>query len=139
MPSKTISQLLTIQTTITEVSNSLWLITPLDLLSYSSIEKLITDTDFKKDEKRNHHNQFLQNQVFRKTYVNAKKQIDDWLRKTQQLEISVTELKKYKAIRSFTRNYLRDLKNPIEKSSTGETSKPLSDVSSLPSFEIDTT
>ncbi len=80
---------------------------------------------------------YIQNQVFRKTYVNVKKQMDDWLRKTVSLEISVNEIKKYKAIMAFTRSYLRDLKNPIKKSSTGETSKPLADTSSLPSLEID--
>lgn len=75
--------------------------------------------------------------MFRKTYVNVKKSIDDWLRKVNTMEISVNELKKYKSIRGFSRSYLRDLKNPIVKSSTGDYSKPLSDVSSLPSFEIE--
>ena len=52
-----------------------------NLLSYSSLEKLITD----KEEKRPvQHSQYLQNQVFRKTYVSIKKQMDDWLRKTGQ-------------------------------------------------------
>lgn len=66
--------------------------------------------------------------MFRKTYVSVKKSIDDWLRKVQQLEISVSELKKYKSIKTFTRSSLRDLKNPITKSSTGELSKPSADV-----------
>ena len=77
-----------------------------DVLSYSSIEKLITDNDYKKDEKRNQHNQYLQNQVFRKTYVSVKKQMDDWLRKTVTYDINVAELKKYKSIKTFTRFYL---------------------------------
>lgn len=53
------------------------------------------------------------------------------------MEITVNEMKKYKAIRTFTRSSLRDLKNPIMKSSTGEYSKPESDISKLPNFEIE--
>jgi hypothetical protein len=50
------------------------------LLSYNSLEKLVTtEQDLKKEDKRS--GQYLQNQVFRKTYVNIKKQIDDWMRK----------------------------------------------------------
>lgn len=63
--------------------------------------------------------------------------MDDWLRKTVLYEVNVNELKKYRAIKSFTRSFLRDLKNPITKSSTGETSKPLTDTSSLPQLEIE--
>jgi len=40
-------------------------------------------------------------------------------------------------MKTFTRSNLRDLKNPISKSSTGEYSKPLLDVSSLENFEIE--
>lgn len=85
----------------------------LDALSYSSIEKLVTDTDHKKEDKlKNQQNQFLQNQVFRKTYVAVKKLIDDWLRKVTQHEITVNEMRKYRQVKGFTRNFLRDLKNP---------------------------
>ena len=45
---------------------------------------------------RNLHSQYLQNQVFRKTYVAVKKQIDDWLRKVTQHEITVNEMRKYR-------------------------------------------
>ena len=65
--------------------------------------------------------------------------MDDWLRKTTQFDINVNELKKYKQLKSFTRNFLRDLKNPILKSTTGESSKPLTDTSSLPALEIENT
>lgn len=53
------------------------------------------------------------------------------------MEITVSELKKYKAIRTFTRSSLRDLKNPILKSSTGEFNKPEQDTSKFPNFEIE--
>ncbi len=56
--------------------------------------------------------------------MNAKKLINDWLRENQHLEISVAELQKYKTIKTFTRSYLRELKNPIVKSTTGNYSKP---------------
>jgi hypothetical protein len=65
--------------------------------------------------------------------------MDDWLRKVHHLDIGVPELKRYKSIKAFTRSYLRDLKNPVLKSSTGEFSKPLTDISSLPTFEVDNT
>jgi hypothetical protein len=85
------------------------------VFSYSAMEKLITQSDYKKEEQKPKNMQYLQNQVFRKTYINAKKQIDDWLRHVKQLDISVNELKKYKQVRSFTRSTLRELKNPIIK------------------------
>jgi len=50
-------------------------------LSYNTLGKLVTEHEPKKEEKRSHYNQYLTNQVFRKTYVNVKRQIDDWLRK----------------------------------------------------------
>ena len=49
-----------------------------------------------KDEKRA-NSLFLNNYVFRKTYVTIQKTIDDWLRKVNQLEISVSELKRIKS------------------------------------------
>jgi hypothetical protein len=45
--------------------------------------------------------------------------MDEWLRVTKQHDINVVELKKYKSIKCFTRQYLRDLKYPIHKASTG--------------------
>lgn len=44
--------------------------------------------------------------------------MDDWLRKVNHQDISVSELKSYKSIKGFTRSYLRELKNPINKSSS---------------------
>lgn len=92
------------------------------MLSYSSIEKLITEgvdsaAGGKKDERRWQNNQFLSNQVFRKTYVHAKKQMDDWLRKVAHSDVSVPHLKAYKSIKTFTRSYLRELKSPANKPS----------------------
>lgn len=69
--------------------------------------------------------------------MNVKKQIDDWLRKVYILDVSVSDLKKYKSLKGFSRSYLRELKNPVTKLTTGDFSKPLKDVSSLPSFEIE--
>eukprot|EP00347_Sterkiella_histriomuscorum_P005755 403355392 len=65
--------------------------------------------------------------------------MDDWLRKVQHQEITVADLKAYKSIKGFTRSYLRDLKNPVNKSSTGDTQTPLKDISQLPTFEVDNT
>jgi len=56
--------------------------------------------------------------VFRKTYINAKKQIDDWLRNVKQLDISFSELTKYKQTKMFTRSYLRQLKAEYSISET---------------------
>ena len=46
-----------------------------------------------KEEKRQ-NSLYLNNYVFRKTYVTIQKTIDDWLRKVNKLEISVVELNK---------------------------------------------
>ena len=46
--------------------------------------------------------------------------MDDWLRKTNSVEISVNELKRVKGVKTFTRSYLRELKNPILKTTTGD-------------------
>jgi hypothetical protein len=52
--------------------------------------------------------------------------------------VDFAELKKYKAIKAFTRSYLRELKNPVKKSSApGDYGKPLSDITHLPTFEIE--
>lgn len=49
----------------------------------------------------------------------------------------MNELKRLKSIKSFTRSYLRELKNPIVKSTTGDYSKPLTDISTLSNFKIE--
>ena len=49
------------------------------------------------EESRHQNSLYLTNYVFRKTYVSIQKAIDDWLRKINQSEISVAELKRIKA------------------------------------------
>jgi hypothetical protein len=52
-------------------------------MSYSQLEKLLfVGRDASTIEKKNQNCLFLHSQVFRKTYVMIKKQMDDWLRKT---------------------------------------------------------
>lgn len=63
------------------------------MTSYTQLEKLLfSERPPSSIDKRNCL--FLQSQVFRKTYVQAKKAIDDWLRKVSSLEISLNELKR---------------------------------------------
>lgn len=61
--------------------------------------------------------------MYRKTYVSVKKYIDDWLRQVKVQEISVNELKNYKFLRSFTREFLRELKQPSVSSLQEESTK----------------
>lgn len=85
--------------------------------------------------------------MFRKTYVGAKKSIDDWLRKVTQQEISVEELRKLKSLKSFTRSTMRELKCPrrptrISPAKSTSAAKQLEeheklDTTGLPTFEID--
>jgi hypothetical protein len=65
--------------------------------------------------------------------------MDDWLRKVSHQDISVAELKNYKQIKSFTRSYLRELKNPLDKGLHGDSKLNASAASYLPTFEIDNT
>jgi hypothetical protein len=76
--------------------------------------------------------------------VSVKKLIDDWLRKVTQHEITVSELRKYRNIKAFTRNFLRELKNPKLASSTPDSPKQKEktqptpeDIALLPTFEIE--
>jgi hypothetical protein len=81
------------------------------------LDKWITEIDHKKEDKRHQMSSYLNNQVFRKTYISVKKHLDDWLRHVKALDVSVAELKKYKEIKTFTRSYLRELKYPKTKQS----------------------
>jgi hypothetical protein len=50
---------------------------------------------------------YLTNYVFRKTYVSIQKAIDDWMRKVVHSEISMAEIQRVKAQKSFNRSSLR--------------------------------
>ena len=82
--------------------------------------------------------------MFRKSYIAEKKTLDDWLRMIRVLDITTNELKKQKAIKMFSKAFIRQIKNPAVTFETGlkQPANPEDDPHGLrthgkPMFELD--
>ena len=110
-------------------------------LSYSSFEKLLGDFE-KRDERKS---LFLANQVFRKTYIEQKKKLDEWLRLIRVMDITTAELAKQHLLKNVSKTTLRHLKNPANSFETNKQPVSLEEdphglrTHGKPMFEIDNT
>ena len=75
------------------------------MLSYSHFETMLFSG--LEESKTTQNSLYLTNYVFRKTYVSIQKAIDDWMRKVVHGEISMAEIQRVKAQKSFNRSSLR--------------------------------